>query len=385
MIQFRTIIELAKESFKEWQKDNAMRLAAALAYYTAFSLAPLMLVILSVAGLAMGKEAATGQIHHEMTSMVGPRIAETLQDLLKSAKDPGTSIFGMISALALGLFGASGVFGELKDSLNIIWGVHPKGGSGVWNFIRGRFLSITMVMGVCFLLLVSTVLSSFLNTFAAFGPSSVPGMTLLLQILTFAVSLAVITALFAMMFKWLPDTDVQWRDVLTGAFCTALLFTVGKSAMEIYFSSAGVASSYGAAGGLALALIWIYYSAQIFFFGAEFTEVYARRRGSRMGKEAPNPEPDDASTPSAAPAAGASPAFAAAAPGAAGLAPAAAFKATPDAAPSASSALSPATAATKPLPPGTVKRLATIGALALTGWAMEKVKERKAERETGVS
>lgn len=372
--RLRIALDLFKESFQEWRKDNAMRLAAALAYYTAFSLAPLMLVVISVAGLVLGREAASGQVYQEMNSFVGPRVAEVLQELVKAAKDPETSVFGLVGALALALFGASGVFGELKDSLNIIWGVQPRSGSGVWNFLRGRGLSILMVFGVCALLLASTLLSSFLHAVLEHGPNRFPGFALLAQLLTIAVSLALVTALFAMIFKWLPDAEVQWRDVLTGAFFTAVLFTLGKSGLEIYFAKAAVASSYGAAGGLALILVWIYYSAQIFFFGAEFTEVYARRHGSRQGVVSKE-DKESEGVPAASQGAWTAPAFADSLPAGmlqSGDKPAVASPVSPPA---------PVVAKVRPpsLPPGGVKRLAALGALTLTGWAMEKLEEGAVE------
>jgi len=185
------------------------------------------------------------------------------------------------------LFGASGVFGELMGSLNQIWGARIQTGAGLLTWLRGRFLSIGMVMGVCFLLMVSMITSAVLTQLGNYGMQHLPGLPLLLQTLHQLLSLAVITTLFSAMFKYLPATPVQWRDVWVGGAVTAVLFTLGKLAMEQYVARAAPTSSFGAASSLALLLVWVYYSAQIFLFGAEFTEVYARRCGSRCRAPAP--------------------------------------------------------------------------------------------------
>lgn len=281
--KIKAIPSLLKESFKEWSDDNAMRLAAALAYYTVFSLAPLLLAAISIGGLVFGPEAAAGRIYQDLKGGLGPSVATSVQDLVMAASKPAAGITGAIIAFVFVVFGASGVFGELKDSLNIIWNVKPQEGGGIWTWIRGRFLSITMVMGVCFLMLVSLVINSGMGAVGELSTKFLPAIPYLLQAMGMLVSFAFVTVLFAMMFKYLPDTKIAWRDVWVGAIATAALFSLGKSALEIYISKAGVASSYGAAGAMALILVWVYYSAQIFFFGAEFAEVYSRRFGTRQG------------------------------------------------------------------------------------------------------
>lgn len=278
---------LLKETLQEWQNDNAMRLAAALAYYTAFSLVPLMLASISVAGLVFGDEAATGKIYSELHSVAGPHVASSVQEMVQSANRPAAGFWGAVLGFLMGLFGASGVFGELMGSLNQIWGVKEGEEGGVWMWIKGRFLSIGMVMGVCFLLLVSMLANAFLTSMTSYGLSWLPGVEFLGQALSFLLSFGFVTALFAAMFKFLPKTRIEWRDVWTGGAVTALLFTLGKFGLEQYIARSNPASGYGAAGALALLLVWVYYSAQIFFFGAEFTEVYARRMGSRANRPAP--------------------------------------------------------------------------------------------------
>ncbi len=279
---------LLKETAKEWQADNAMRLAAALSYYTVFSLAPLMLAAIAVAGLVFGEEAASGRIFTELRTTVGPAVASSVQEMVQSASKPSSGYAGALLGFVLGLFGASGVFGELMGSLNQIWGVKEPEGTGLMGWIKNRFLSIGMVMGVCFLLLVSLLVSTLLNVVSQFGLSRLSGAVLGGQIIGFILSFGMVTVLFAAMFKFLPKTRIEWRDVWTGAVATALLFTVGKFGLEQYPARVDVASGYGAAGALALLLVWVYYSSQIFFFGAEFTEVYARRCGSRFAEPAPS-------------------------------------------------------------------------------------------------
>lgn len=289
-VRARELFSVLKESVAEWQKDNAMRLAAALAYYTVFSLAPLVLAAIGVAGLVFGQEAASGKIYSELNSVTGERVAAAVQEMVKAADKPSAGYGAAILGFLMGLFGASGVFGELMGSLNQIWGVTTQTGGGVWLWIKGRFLSIGMVMGVCFLLLVSLLASTFIAVISQYGLSHLPGAAFLGQALTFVLSLGFVTILFAAMFKFLPQTHIEWRDVWPGALVTALLFSLGKLGLEQYMAHADPTSGYGAAGTLALLLVWVYYSAQIFFFGAEFTEVYARRLGSRFGQPAPSSE-----------------------------------------------------------------------------------------------
>ena len=279
---FLKLPSVLKETAEEWQKDNAMRLAAALSYYTVFSLAPLMLAAIAVAGLVFGQEAATGRIFGQLKDTLGPAVADSVQQMVLSARQPAHGFMGAALGFVMGLFGASGVFGELMGSLNQIWGVEKTQGSGIWLWIKDRFLSVGMVMGVCFLLLVSLILNAFLGAAGEYGFSWLPkGVAVVGQLINFLLSFGFVTVIFAAMFKFLPRTSILWRDVWTGAAVTAFLFTLGKFGLEQYLARANVASGYGAAGALALLLVWVYYSAQIFFFGAEFTEVYARRLGSK--------------------------------------------------------------------------------------------------------
>jgi membrane protein len=274
---------IVKETFSEWSQDKVPRLGAALAYYSVFSLAPLLLLSIGIAGLIFGEEAARGEILNQIETTVGPTAARAIEDILRNTHESGSGTLATVIGLVVLLFGASGVFVELQDSLNTIWQVAPKPGIGIMGTIRDRLVSISVVLGTGFLLLVSLVLSAAL---AALGkwmtPATLPGGAWLWSAVNSAVSLGVITVLFAMIFKLLPDATVAWRDVWIGAFVTAILFTLGKFAIGLYLGQSSVASAFGAAGSVVVLLVWVYYSSQILLLGAEFTRVYALRTGSHI-------------------------------------------------------------------------------------------------------
>lgn len=277
----KAIFGLLKQTAKEWSEDKVPRLGAALAYYTVFSIAPLLIIAISVAGLVFGSKAASEQISTQLSGLMGDTAAKAVEEMVKGATNKESGIIGTIIGLATLLFGASGVFGQLQDSLNTIWGVAPKPGRGIMGTLKDRFLSFTMVLGVGFLLLVSLAVSATLSGIGTYIEAL--GMPkLVFQTINLLVSFGVITLLFAAIYKVLPDVEIQWRDVWVGAAATALLFTVGKFLIGLYLGQSSTASSYGAVGSLAVLLIWIYYSAQILFFGAEFTQVYANEYGSRV-------------------------------------------------------------------------------------------------------
>lgn len=285
----RALWNIAKETGKDWLDDDAATLAAALAYYALLSLAPLLVISISVAGWFLGAEAARGQVAGELSAIVGTQGAHAIEGVVASGKEPQR---GMLSA-AIGVvtlfIGASGVFGQLQASLDRIWEVKPKPNRGIWILVKERFFSFTMVLGVAFLLLVSLVLSSILSSFGKFLADSLPGGALVWQVVSFALSFGVITVLFALIFKVIPDARVQWRDVWVGAAVTALLFSIGKQLLGLYLGRAAVGSSYGAAGSIVALVVWVYYAAQILFMGAEFTQVQARQRGSSI-EPTPNAE-----------------------------------------------------------------------------------------------
>lgn len=279
----KNILGLLKEAFQEWQDDKASRLAASLAYYTVFSLAPLVIIAIAIAGAVFGEEAARGEIVKQIDHLVGTEGAKVIQTAIDNANRPDANggIASFISVVVL-LFGASGVFAELQDSLNTIWEVQPKPGRGIKGFIGKRILSFSMVLGIGFLLMVSLIVSAGLSALSTYMSHLIPGVGWLWEILNFAISFGVITLLFGLMYKFLPDVKITWNDVLIGAIITALLFTIGKTVLGQYLGQASFGSTYGAAGSLVILLAWVYYSAQILFFGAEFTQVYASRYGSRI-------------------------------------------------------------------------------------------------------
>ncbi len=282
MEKLKTAFRLLKETFDEWSEDKAPRLAAALAYYTAFSIAPLLVIIIAVAGLAFGQEAARGQIVSQVQGAIGQESAQVLEEIIANAYQPDVGIFATIIGIVTLVLGAAGFFGQLQDALNTIWEVAPKPGQSILAMIRQRFISFTMVLGIGFLLLVSLVLSTALSAASNFVNGFLPQTEFIAQLINFVISFGAITLLFAMIYKILPDVEIAWRDVWVGAAMTALLFTIGRFLLSLYLGNTGTSSAYGAAGSFVVLLLWIYYSAQILLFGAEFTQVYARHYGSRI-------------------------------------------------------------------------------------------------------
>jgi membrane protein len=279
----KEIFPVLKKAGSDWMEDQAPSLGAALAYYTVFSLAPLLIIAIAIAGLVFGQEAAQGQIFDQLRGLLGEASGQAMHDMVQSANaKPATGIFATLIGVVTLLFGASGVFGQLQTSLNAIWGVEPKPGRGILGLVQDRILSFGFILVVGFLLLVSLLLTAAIAFVAQWFGGMLPGMETLAQILNFVLSLALITLLFAMIFKFLPDAKIAWHDVWIGAFITALLFTIGKFALGLYLGKSGVSSSYGAAGSLIVLLLWVYYSSQILFFGAEFTQVYANQFGSHV-------------------------------------------------------------------------------------------------------
>lgn len=278
-LQWRNFLQLLKETWDKWNADKAPRLGAALAYYTIFSLAPLLLVLIAIVGFVFGPQAAQGQIQKQIDGLVGHVAAAAIQEIVKSAHHPGTGAVATIIGIATIVLGAAGFFGQLQDALNTIWGVAPKPGLGFMVLIRQRLLSFFMVVGTGFLLLASLAVTTWLEALNNYVNSSLPLPPWVLQVLNFTVSFGVITLLFAMIFRGLPDAEIAWRDVWMGSAVTALLFVVGKWGLGLYLSHS-TGSAITLVGSLTALLVWIYYAAQILFFGAEFTEVYACKYGS---------------------------------------------------------------------------------------------------------
>ena len=291
---FSNLPNLLKLSYQGWKEDKASRLSAALAYYTIFSLAPLLIIVIAITGLFWQQQAVRQQVMGQIQSLVGVDGAKFVSDLLTSASNPAKGVTATILGIITLLFGALGVFNELHNALNTIWEVEEEEVHGflrsVKRIIFDRFLSFTMILGIGFLLLVSLVISAGLSAFQQTLGNAFPLSEFIWQMINLIISIGVITVLFALIYKFLPDAEIAWRDVWLGAFVTAVLFSLGKLLIGIYLGNSAVASSFGAAGSLVLLLIWIYYSAQILFFGAEFTEVYANNYGSKIiseGEESP--------------------------------------------------------------------------------------------------
>lgn len=275
---------ILKEAGSHWLADKAPRLGAALAYYTIFSIAPLLIIAIGVAGLVFGREAAQGQITAQIEHLVGSQGGEAVQAMLQSASEPKKGILGTLIGIGMLLFGAAGLFGQLQDALNTVWEVQPKPSRGIWGIFRDRFLSFSMVLGVAFLLLVSLIVSSALAAITGLLGDWKTGVVG--QIVTTGVDLLVLTALFALIYRFLPDAKIAWRDVWLGAGLTAVLFAAGKALIAVYLGQASVGSAYGAAGSLAVLLVWLYYASQIFLFGAELTKTCANHFGTRIQPKA---------------------------------------------------------------------------------------------------
>ena len=271
--------KLLKATFDDWMEDNALRLSAALAYYSLFSIAPLLIIAISVAGLVLGEEAVRGQLDDQLKAYVGPQAAASVQSMIKSVSKPSDGWTGAVVGFITMLLGASGVFGQLKDALNTIWEVRSKGGGGVMGFIRAHLWNFGIVLVIGFLLLTSLLLTTALAGLSDYFESKVGMPAFVGALFAFVISFGIVTTLFALIFKVLPDAQIEWRDVWIGAGVTALLFELGKFGLSFYLGRESTASSFGAAGSVVLILLWVYYASCILLFGAEFTQVYARETG----------------------------------------------------------------------------------------------------------
>jgi membrane protein len=290
-MRLKTLWSLTSEAASSWMDDYAASMGAALAYYTMFSIAPLLLIVVSIAGLLFGEQAARGEIYDQLASLMGADGAYALQALLERANHPATGVWATLFGVGALVVGATTVFSELQNALDRIWRAPVRDrSSGIWRWLRTRMLSLGMIAGIGFLLMVSLVASAMLaaaqrwwNRYVDFGPIA--------QVIDFVVSFAFVTFAFAVIYKLMPSVRVRWRDVGVGAVVTALLFTIGKMLIGMYIGHSGVASVFGAAASLVAVVVWVYWSAQIFLFGAEFTWVYARRIGSLRDRTDLNEKP----------------------------------------------------------------------------------------------
>jgi membrane protein len=281
-MSWRSVWSLLKETVDEWQRDKVDRMAAALAYYTLFSIAPLLVIAVAVAGAVFGQEAARGEVVAQIQGLLGKAGAEVVQTALANTQNPESAagiVPSIVSTLAL-IFGASGVFIQLQDSLNAVWNVDESPQAGVKSVVRKRIFSFAMVITIGFILMVSLVISAVLAALSTFTNHLFPALESLSKLFNISISLGVFTILFALIYKYLPDVKIAWRDVLVGALFTSILFSIGKELLGFYLGNGSFGSAYGAAGSVITVLAWIYYSVQIMLFGAEFTQVYTRKYGS---------------------------------------------------------------------------------------------------------
>ena len=289
----RQLWPLARQAAQAWVDDYAPSMGAALAYYTLFSIAPLLLIVISIAGLVFGEDAARGQIFSELNGLMGSEGAAAVEALLKSVNKPSAGIVGTAIGVAALLLGAMSVFGELQNALDRIWRAPARREvSGLWALVHSRLLSFGMILVIGFLLIVTLVASAAVVAFGTWWSPVFGGWAVLAEAVNFVISFGLVTVTFALIYKIMPRVRIQWRDVWVGAAVTALLFTIGKFLIGLYIGTSSFASGFGAAGSLAVLLIWMYYSAQIFLLGAEFTWVYAHVYGSRREAPVPGPAPE---------------------------------------------------------------------------------------------
>jgi membrane protein len=285
MASLRAAYEIVKETVEQFIDERAPRMAAALAFYTVFSLAPVLIIAVAVAGVVFGEESAQARIVYEVEALVGINGAHVVEGLIQNAREPSSSVPATIIGLIALLVGASGVFGELQDSLNTVWNVKPKDARPVLAILKRRFFSFAMVFGTGFLLLVSLVISAGLSALAEWGGRSAPAFLPALRVLEIGVSFAVVAVLFGLTFRLVPDVELTWRDVWPGALVTSALFGAGKFALGFYLGNRAPESAYAAVGSLLVLLLWVYYSSQILLLGAELTQVWSARRSRPVPKE----------------------------------------------------------------------------------------------------
>jgi membrane protein len=276
---------LLKETFSRWNEDGATRMAAALSYYAAFSMAPLLILAISISGLVLGRDAARGQIVDQIGGLIGKQSAGAIQGMIQAADRPSAGIFAGVIGIVSLLAGAIGVLSELKSALNQIWRTQEPG--DVKEIIKKNIILVGMLLGVGFLLAVSLIVSAAVAGLGEFVSGLLPAPEFVLHSADFVISLGVIALLFAVMYRFLPNTEIEWREVWVGAVVTAFLFNLGKLALGLYIGKSAISSYYGAAGSIMIILLWVYYSGLIFYFGAEFTKVYADRYGPREMKKRP--------------------------------------------------------------------------------------------------
>jgi len=286
MLPLKDWWSLVKKAGSAWLEDYAPSMGAALSYYTVFSLAPMLLIVIAVAGLVFGRDAAQGALFEQLSGLMGADAAKAVEGILASASKPSEGVWASVIGVVVLLIGATTVFGELQDALDRIWRSPAKEkGGGIWGLLRTRFLSFGMILGIAFLLMVSLVVGAAVSALGKWWSPIFGGWEVLAQVVTFLFGLVVSTVAFAMIYKLMPRAKVEWHDVWIGAFVTAVLFSLGRFLIGLYIGKSGVASGFGAAGSLVIVFVWVYYSAQIFLLGAEFTWAFANSYGSKRNSK----------------------------------------------------------------------------------------------------
>ena len=285
-VTFKRLWKVLKNSFKGFSNDRITKMSSSLSYYTLFSMAPLLIIIISLSGIFLGQDAAQGKIYNQLSNFIGSNAASQLQTMIQNASLSGKSKFAAIIGIVTLIIGATTVFAQIQDTINYIWGIKPKPKKGWLNFLKNRFLSFSVIIGLAFLLLVSLTLSTLIDGFSDALKARFPQITVVfLYIINTVVTLLITTLIFGAIFKVLPDAKIRWKDVLTGAITTAVLFMLAKFGISFYISKSNVGTTYGAAGSLVILLLWVYFSAMILYFGAEFTKAYAVEFGAEIRPE----------------------------------------------------------------------------------------------------
>jgi membrane protein len=280
------LLPLLKETASEWSKHNASTFGAALAYYSVFSIGPILLIAMAIAGLMFDQQTVQGGVHEQLRAILGPHAAIAIDGLLQSVSRPGSGLIATAVSVVTLLFAATAIFVQLKDALNTMWEVEPPKVGGIWGFVRTYIIAIVAVLSIGVVVLLTLVTTTVVAAVSKYVTQFLPLPEWMLQLANFVVAFGIMTLVFAVMYKWLPDTHIAWSDVWIGAAVTALLFDIGKALVGLYLGKLAIESSYGAAGSIVALMLWMYYSAQIVFFGAEFTQVYARHHGSRADRAA---------------------------------------------------------------------------------------------------
>lgn len=278
----KTLLLLLKDAFFAWDEDKAWRLGAALAYFTLFSLAPLLIIVITITSTVFGEQAVRGQIFSEIQGLIGVQGAQAVQKMLQNAYLSGSDLAATVFGVVMLIFGSTAVFVQLRDAINSIWHIAEKPINTLKGFVKARIIAFTMILGIGFLLLVSLIISAFLGLFSDYLGARFPVLNQIMKIVDFVVSFGFITVLFALIFKILPNARIKWKDIWVGSAVISFLFTIGKMAIGFYLGSSNIASTFGAASSLAIVLLWTFYSAQIFLFGAEFTKIFANRYGANI-------------------------------------------------------------------------------------------------------